>query len=161
VFLNSDYYNKKGCLLIDEQLPKMNGTNLVSTLRKAACRTPIIMITGEGNIQIAVNTMKAGANDFLEKPFDINALHQKLSHFKSSYNEYLDYDKSKTINADKFKLTKREAEILDQILTGDSNKVIARKIGLSHRTIENHRFSIMKKTKSNSIMDLARNVLIK
>ena len=161
LLLESNNFNKYGCLLIDERLPNLRGNDLISNLRKLGCKSPCIMITGAGNIQLAVDAMKAGANDFLEKPLNISVLHRKLSEYRKLNNEYdSNSNNLKLINLKNYKLSPREKEILEQMLQGHSNKIIAINLRISHRTVENHRSSIMKKTNSRSLMDLVRNAFI-
>jgi FixJ family two-component response regulator len=161
LLLESGNFNKNGCLLIDERLPNLRGNDLISNLRKLGCKSPCIMITGAGNIQLAVDAMKAGANDFLEKPLNISVLHRKLCEYRKLNNEYASNSNNlKLINLKNYKLSPREKEILEQMLQGHSNKIIAINLRISHRTVENHRSSIMKKTNSRSLMDLVRNAFI-
>jgi FixJ family two-component response regulator len=148
---------EKGCVIIDQQLPGMNGITLIKIIKKMSIDLPLIMVTGFGDIKLAVNAMRAGAVDFAEKPFEIKDLILKIENLSEKNNATLTEVKE-TIQSHSSlqQLTKREIQILDNILSGCSNKVIARKLNISHRTVENHRASIMKKTKAKSLMELAR-----
>ena len=156
-FIESLSSIESGCLIVDQQLSGMSGLALIKILRKMILNLPSIMITGFGDIKLAVNAMKAGAIDFVEKPFEITELVTRLTQIRDRFDASLsELKRNKQSTLPLQKLTKRELEILENILTGLSNKVIARKLNISHRTVENHRASIMKKTKANSVMELAR-----
>ena len=156
-FIESLSSIEDGCLIVDQQLSGMSGLALIKILRKMNLNLPSIMITGFGDIKLAVNAMKAGAIDFVEKPFEITELVTRLTQIRDRFDASLsELKRNKQSTLPLQKLTKRELQILENILTGLSNKVIARKLNISHRTVENHRASIMKKTKANSVMELAR-----
>jgi len=156
-FIESLSSIESGCLIVDQQLSGMSGLALIKILRKMNLNLPSIMITGFGDIKLAVNAMKAGAIDFVEKPFEITELVTRLTQIRDRFDASLsELKRNKQSTLPLQKLTKRELEILENILTGLSNKVIARKLNISHRTVENHRASIMKKTKANSVRELAR-----
>jgi len=156
-FIESLSSIESGCLIVDQQLSGMSGLALIKILKKMNLNLPSIMITGFGDIKLAVNAMKAGAIDFVEKPFEITELVTRLTQIRDRFDASLsELKRNKQSTLPLQKLTKRELEILENILTGLSNKVIARKLNISHRTVENHRASIMKKTKANSVMELAR-----
>jgi len=148
---------EKGCVIIDQQLPGMSGLTLIKIIKKMNIDLPIIMVTGFGDIKLAVNAMRAGSVDFAEKPFEIKDLILKIKNLSEKNNATLTEVKE-TIqsNSSLQQLTKRESQILDNILLGFSNKVIARKLNISHRTVEKHRASIMNKTKARSLMELVR-----
>jgi len=156
-FIESVSSIEDGCLIVDQQLSGMSGLALIKILKKMNLTLPSIMITGFGDIKLAVNAMKAGAIDFVEKPFEITELIMRLTQIRDRFDVSLgDVKRNKQSTLLLQKLSKRELQILENILTGLSNKVIARKLNISHRTVENHRASIMKKTKAKSVMELAR-----
>ena len=156
-FIESVSTIKNGCIIVDHELSGMRGLALIKILRKMNINLPSIMITGFGDINLAVNAMKAGAIDFVEKPFEITELITRLTQIRDRFDDSLtELQKNMQSALSMQKLTKRELQILENILTGLSNKVIAKKLNISHRTVENHRASIMKKTKASSVMELAR-----
>ncbi|NPV19372.1 response regulator transcription factor [Bradyrhizobium aeschynomenes] len=140
------------CLLIDAYLPGMSGTDLLGRLANAGHRLPAVMITGGSDIQTAVGAMKSGAMDVIEKPVGrdelIRCVDQALRRADSTRELT-----NKIANALRRlgHLTQRERQILERIVAGDPNKNIAADLGLSQRTVENHRASIMKKTGSKTL----------
>jgi two-component system CheB/CheR fusion protein len=145
------------CLLIDAYLPGMNGLDLLHRLRANGDPLPAIMITGEADVNIAVQAMKAGASDFIEKPVGPADLRAGVSR---ALDEGQDLDKVKAARdaaSDKLAaLTPRQREILDRVVAGHPSKIIAADLGISQRTVENHRSAIMHKTGSTSLPALAR-----
>jgi len=145
------------CVLVDADLPGMSGLELLRRSRAAGHRWSAIMITGHSHIRIAVEAIKAGASDFLEKPVSGPEV---LATIGRVFEELKDAGKGAAkhqIAADKIAtLTERQRQILDMILAGQINKIIAADLGISQRTVEMHRAAIMKKTGSKSIAALAR-----
>jgi len=145
------------CLLVDAGLPGMSGVQLLQKLAAAHVALPSIMVTGHGDIAVAVQAMKAGAADFLEKPVNANellasvrrVLDENLSHHA---NEARQRDAAELIAG----LTSRQREVMDRVLAGEPSKNIAADLGISQRTVENHRAAIMEKTGAKSIPALAR-----
>lgn len=156
-FLESRPREREACLLIDAYLPGMNGLELLRRLRARGDRRPAIIITGRSDITVAVEAMKAGASDFLEKPVGRGEL---LASIARALEQGQDAGKlasgreaaAKAISG----LTTRERQIMDRVLAGDPSKNIAADLGISQRTVENHRASIMKKTGAASLPALAR-----
>ena len=145
------------CVLIDAHLPGMSGIELLQRLRTDGYRLPAIMITGGGDIPLAVQAMKAGASDFIEKPISrgelLGCIDRALEQSRDS-NKLSAWRESA---ADQVAgLTSREREIMDLVLAGHPNKNIATDLGISQRTVENHRASVMKKTGVKSLPALAR-----
>ena len=146
-----------GCLIVDAYLPGMSGLELLVTLRSAGHRLPAIMITGSSDVGIAVQAMKAGAADFISKPIsrlDLlqcvqRALEQSLDHSK-----VVDWRAAAT--AQIAGLTPRQLEVMTMVIAGQPSKIIAADLGLSQRTGENHRASIMQKTGAKSLPGLVR-----
>jgi two-component system CheB/CheR fusion protein len=156
-FLASYHPGGEACVLIDANLPVMSGIELLQHLRASGTRLPAIMITGDGDVAMAVQAMKAGASDFIEKPVARDgllacidrALEQSrdgnaLSEWRKSAAELV------------HGLTTRERQVMDLVLAGHPSKNIAADLGISQRTVENHRASIMKKTGVKSLPELAR-----
>jgi two-component system CheB/CheR fusion protein len=156
-FLESYRPGRASCLLIDAYLPGMSGLELLQRLREAGHRLPSIMITGNSDVPMAVQAMKAGALDFIEKPI-------------SRENLLADVERALELSSDSTKLaawreiaanhvaslTTRQRQIMELVLAGHPSKNIAADLGISQRTVENHRASIMKKTGTKSLPALAR-----
>ncbi len=145
------------CLLVDANLPGMKGVDLLRELRERGDKMPTIMITGSSEISVAVDVMKAGANDFIEKPFERTDLLESISR---ALEHAQDASKLMAWNHAAFDhiadLTPRQKQIMDMVLAGQPSKNIAANLGISQRTVENHRAEIMKRTGSKSIPALAR-----
>jgi two-component system CheB/CheR fusion protein len=156
-FLEMGENDANACLLLDENLPGMSGFELLERLSLAGRHLPSIMITGQGDVKMAVRAMRAGVIDFIEKPVRAEELRGcvaralKLGHDP----EPLD-DRITAAIAKIALLTSRQHEIMDRVLAGDPSKNIAYDLGISQRTVENHRASIMAKTGARSIPALAR-----
>jgi len=156
-FLESYQPGGEACLLIDAYLPGMKGIELLRQLREAGRQIPAIMITGNSDVQMAVEAMKAGASDFIEKPVSGTEL---LDSIGRALEQSLDSNKMTAWHENAVHhltdLTARQRQIMDMVLAGKPSKIIASDLGISQRTVENHRSSIMKKTGSKSIPALAR-----
>ena len=159
-FLNSFDPDLESWVLIDAYLPGIDGLELLMTLRKAGHDMPVIMITGQADITMAVSAMKAGAFDFLEKPISATALTARV---KDAYDLGHDTLKRHQFQADAAKrisgLTGRQLEIMHCVLNGEPSKNIAQDLNISQRTVENHRAAIMSRTGAKSLPALARLVL--
>ncbi|TNM63605.1 CheR family methyltransferase [Aliirhizobium smilacinae] len=152
--------DRASCLLIDAHLPGMSGLELLSTLREKHHRFPMIIVTGHSDVHMAVEAMKRGAVDFVEKPFssqEIQLSVRKALLSSRSINERSERRDAarKTLSV----LTTRQRQILDRILRGQPNKIIAAEMKISQRTVENHRASIMRRTGSTSLPVLLRIVV--
>jgi two-component system CheB/CheR fusion protein len=148
---------RESCLIIDAYLPGMSGLELLGRLKDAGHLPPTIMITGDGDVSIAVQAMKAGAADFIEKPVGRDELAASV---KRALEQGRDADKRIAWREDAAShvagLTTRQHQIMDMVLSGHPSKNIAADLGISQRTVENHRAAIMKKTGSKSLPALAR-----
>lgn len=146
-----------GCVVSDIRMPGMDGLALLKKLRAEGDGLPLILITGHGDIPLAVAAMKAGAVDFLEKPFEAEAL---LAAIEDGLRQQADpSSQEEDIEAacrSLATLTPREREVLARLVAGDSNKEVARALGVSHRTVEFHRAHILEKTGANGLPDLVR-----
>ena len=148
---------REACLLIDAKLPGMSGIELLQRLRSEGHRLPAIVMTGHGDVPMAVQAMKAGANEFIEKPVRGDELQSCLDRALEQSrdgNALAAMRESATEHV--ARLTAREREIMDLVLAGQPSKNIASDLGISQRTVENHRASIMKKTGVKSLPALAR-----
>jgi two-component system CheB/CheR fusion protein len=156
-FLEAYRPGQEGCLLIDAYLPGMNGFELLQRLGEAGHSLPSIMITGKADVPMAVEAMKAGALDFIEKPI---SGHELLASVGRALEHSKDVSKLSAWREDAANhvagLTPRQHQIMDMVLAGHPNKNIAADLGISQRTVENHRASIMRKTGSRSLPALAR-----
>ena len=156
-FLEAYRPGREGCLLIDAYLPGMSGLELLRRLRDAGDRLPAIMITGNSDVPMAVQAMKAGAADFIEKPVGRSEL---LASVERALEQSRDATKLSAWREDAANrvagLTPRQRQIMELVLAGHPSKNIAADLGISQRTVENHRASIMKKTGSKSLPALAR-----
>ena len=156
-FLEAYRPGRGACLLIDAYLPGMNGLQLLQQLHDAGHRLPAIMITGNADVSMAVQAMKAGASDFIEKPIGptelVASVEQALEQSRDSNKLFASRQAATNRIAG---LTHRERQIMELVLAGHPNKNIAADLGISQRTVENHRASIMKKTGSKSLPALAR-----
>jgi two-component system, chemotaxis family, CheB/CheR fusion protein len=156
-FLTGYHPERDGCLLIDAYLPGMTGLALLQHLKSAGDHLPAIMITGNSDVPIAVEAMKAGAVDFIEKPIGAKDL-------LASVARALDLAQSVSKRSDQqiaaarlvSGLTKRQHQVMDMVLAGQPSKIIAADLGISQRTVENHRAAIMTKTSTTSLPALAR-----
>jgi len=147
--------NRPGVLLLDVRMPGMSGMTLLERLRSEHPSLRVVMMTGHGDIDMAVRAMKLGAIDFISKPFSSQDL---LDRIQDVVRQTLDTgvpDVSASVAAARLAtLTAREREIFDRIVAGDANKVIAIDLGVSVRTVESHRASIMEKMKAKTLVDL-------
>jgi len=159
-FLEAYRPGREACLVIDAYLPGMNGLELLRQLRGAGHKLPAIMITGNSDVAIAVQAMKAGALDFIEKPIHRGEL---LGAIERALEQSRDSSKLTAWRAEAAthlaRLTARQQQILELVLAGHPSKNIAADLGISQRTVENHRAAIMEKTGSRSIPALARLVV--
>ena len=146
-----------GCLLLDVQMPQMTGLELQQRINVRGWRIPVIFITGHGTVPLAISAMKAGAFDFIEKPLREDALLESIEralHWNDrAYEERLE---RATLQARVASLTPREREVFELVARGEPNKVIARHLGISFRTVELHRAHIIEKLQARSLSDLIR-----
>jgi two-component system, chemotaxis family, CheB/CheR fusion protein len=156
-FLETYRAGRKGCLLVDARLPGLGGIAILQQLKAEQRALPAIVITGHGEVSMAVEAMQAGAIDFIEKPVRRDQLlasiarAMELGRDSSALTAWRD-----TAAAHIAKLTPRERQIMDLVIIGQPNKNIAADLKVSQRTIENHRAAVMKKTGSKSLSDLVR-----
>lgn len=149
--------DRVGCLLVDALMPDMNGFELIERLRAENYTIPAIMVTGAGDVPMAVRAMKAGAADFIEKPVCARELLDCLQNaMKPAPNEVTALSRQNAAEARFATLTERQRQIMDLILVGEPNKSIAYRLGLSQRTVESHRAAIMRKTGARSFAALVR-----
>ena len=156
-FLDAYPSRPQGCLLVDAYLPDMQGLELLQLLKPDDGRLPVIMVTGHSDVRMAVQAMKCGARDFIEKPFDQGEL---LASVNRALEQSQDATKLSVWRSDAAqvvsRLTQRQRQIMELVLAGHPSKNIAADLNLSQRTVENHRAQIMRKTGAKSLPALAR-----
>ena len=157
VFLNAYDASRRGCLVLDIRMPGMSGLELQEKLSELNSSLPIIFITGHGDIPMAVRAIQRGAVDFIQKPFRdqelldrINDALEKSTQTQAVKAEQQEFDRHVQT------LTQREREVMEMIVNGKANKVIAIDLGLSQRTVELHRARVMEKMKARTLADLVR-----
>lgn len=144
-----------GCVVSDVRMPGMDGLTLLQRLRASCSALPLMLMTGHGDISMAVTAMKAGAVDFLEKPFEADALLDAVGAALRLRSSDADED-AEVARRRLLKLTAREYEVFKHLVTGKSNKEAAAKLGISPRTVEFHRAHIMEKAAVKGLPELVR-----
>jgi FixJ family two-component response regulator len=154
-FLNSENLRAFACVVLDVRMPGLDGLSLQEELSKRGCELPVIFITGHGDVPDAVRAMKAGAIDFLKKPFEdydlLRAITHALSRVSRSFHAKLELAE---LLARYEQLTPRECEILALVTQGKPNKVIAIELGVSESTVKVHRHNVMGKMQMRSLPEL-------
>jgi two-component system response regulator FixJ len=152
---------KDGCVVTDIRMPGMDGLEMQRRLRELKIRLPVIVMTGHGDVPLAVEAMKAGAIDFIEKPFEDETL---LSAIRSALaRQAVDSDRdarAAAIQERIGRLSEREREVLDRLVSGKANKIIAYELGISARTVEVYRANVMTKMQADSLSELVRMALM-
>jgi two-component system, LuxR family, response regulator FixJ len=148
---------KSGCIITDVRMPEITGIDLLRRVKESGVDIPVIVITGHGDISLAVEAMKIGAVDFLEKPFDDDLL---VASVRSALNKDASTARQKAEIADIHDrlaaLSNRERQVLEGLVAGKANKIIAFDLGISPRTVEIYRANVMTKLEANSLSDLVR-----
>ena len=159
-FLEGYHPDEEGCVVVDVRMPGMSGLELQRKLAETAGHLPIIIITGHGDIHMAVDAMKAGAFDFIEKPFDDQLL---LDLVQKAVEKSLEAAQGQALREEIARrldlLTPREHEVLDLVMLGEPNKRIALTLGICEKTVEAHRAKVMEKTQARSIAELIKMVI--
>ena len=160
-FLKAVPTMEHGCIITDVRMPEMSGVELIGRLKALAVADPVIVITGHADVPLAIQAMKAGVADFLEKPFRDDAI---IDAVRSALSRRTDVNQAKA-ERDQFvalleTLSQREREVLDGLVDGRANKVIAFDLGISARTVEVYRANVMTKMKAGSLSELVRMVTI-
>ena len=154
--LARDMALEPGCIVSDVRMPGIDGLTLLRRLRTNGSTHPLMLITGHGDVSMAVAAMKAGAVDFLEKPFEADALLAAVEGALGHRSGETGAEDTEAARQLLLRLTPRESEVFDHLVAGRSNKEIAARIGISPRTVEFHRAHIMEKTAAKGLPDLVR-----
>lgn len=159
-FLDAHDPSRRGCLLLDVRMPDMTGLELQQKLAARPHKLSIIIITGHGDVPMAVKAMKVGAVDFIEKPYSdetiLESVHNACESGAPSAGKGMAVEETEARIA---LLSPREREVLDQLIIGHQNKMIAYELGISPRTVEIHRSRVMAKMQAKSLPQLVRMAL--
>lgn len=156
-FLTRHNGSENGCLVLDIRMPGLGGLELQDKLIEMNSTLPIIFITGHGDIPMAVEAMQKGAVDFIQKPFRDQELLDRISQALNTANELQsERQQQSKIQECIDSLTNREREVLELVVTGKPNKIIAHELGVSQRTVEIHRARVMEKMHARSLAELVR-----
>ena len=156
-FLSRYDAREVACLIVDIRMGGMTGLELQDRLIERKSPLPVVFITGHGDVPMAVDTMKKGAMDFIQKPFQEDALVSLVDRMLAQAREaFSDHQQSASRDALLAKLTSREAQVLERIVAGRLNKQIADDLGISIKTVEAHRANIMEKLNANTVADLLK-----
>lgn len=143
------------CIVTDVRMPEMDGLEFQEKLSEAGIRVPVIVMTGHADVPLAVRAMKAGAVDFIEKPFGDEAILASIESALKRTPQIADHALLERLES----LTPREREVLDLLVIGHPNKVIAHRLDISPRTVEIHRAHVMEKMKAKSLPELVRTAM--
>ncbi|GAA0405195.1 response regulator transcription factor [Cocleimonas flava] len=156
-FLGQYTSDRLGCLILDIRMPGMSGLELQQELIRRDTVLPIIFITGHGDVPMAVQAIQAGALDFIQKPFRDQDLLDRVNYaLKSCDSQQNNQQQTQSVKKHIHNLTPREHQVMEMIVEGKANKVIAIDLGLSQRTIEVHRKNVMQKLEARSLAELVR-----
>ena len=156
-FLTRHNGSENGCLVLDIRMPGLGGLELQDKLIEMNSTLPIIFITGHGDIPMAVEAMQKGAVDFIQKPFRDQELLDRISEALNTANELQsERQQQSKIQECIDSLTNREKEVLELVVTGKPNKIIAHELGVSQRTVEIHRARVMEKMHARSLAEFVR-----
>ncbi len=148
----SHYKGERGCMLLDVRMPEINGLALQQIMQERDIRLPIIVLSGHGDIPMAVTAMKNGAIDFLEKPFDDEVLlplvEQALKRGEDMFKDQAAQEQLRQLYG---LLSRREKEVMALVVTGKANREIAEELGISPKTVEVHRSRVMSKMRAESL----------
>ncbi len=156
-FLEKVEEHRPGCLVLDIRMPGLGGLELQEELISRGSTLPIIFITGHGDVPMAVEAMQKGAVDFIQKPFrDQDLLDRVREALLTDKERRKEQEKHAEVEKRLARLTNREREVFDLVVTGKPNKVIAYELGVSQRTVEIHRARVMEKMQAKSLADLVK-----
>lgn len=161
VFLKASPPLSGACVVTDVRMPGLNGVELAEELKRRRATAPVIVITGHADVPLAVQAMKAGVSDFIEKPFDDEVM---LSAIQGALRRQSDASAAQAERQAALELidtlSPREREVMDRLVSGSANKVIASDLGISSRTVEVYRANVMMKMRAKTLSDLVRMVTL-
>jgi two-component system response regulator FixJ len=150
-----------GCIVTDVRMPELTGVELIGRLKALGVKDPVIVITGHADVPMAIQAMKAGVADFLEKPFGDDALLGAIRSALARQTGRKQADEEReAIRARMATLSQRESEVMEGLVAGHANKVIAYDLGISARTVEVYRANVMTKMQAGSLSELVRMVTV-
>jgi two-component system response regulator FixJ len=159
--LNGSALPHPGCIVTDVRMPQMTGVELVEKLKQLGIREPVIVITGHADVPMAIQAMKAGVSDFIEKPFSDDAILSAISAALAKRDAQADAEgERREVRQRIDALSGREREVLAALVEGKPNKIIAFDLGISARTVEVYRANVMSKMKVKSLSELVRLALL-
>ncbi|MGB2131500.1 MAG: response regulator transcription factor [Marinobacterium sp.] len=151
------YDQRPGCLLLDVRMPEINGLALQQIMQERDIRLPVIILTGHGDVPMAVNAMKNGALDFLEKPFDDDVLLKLVDKAMREAEQRFDAQSQELELREYYDtLSRREREVMELVVAGNSNREIAETLGISPKTVEVHRSRVMSKMRAENLAQLVQ-----
>ncbi len=152
-----DYDQRPGCMLLDVRMPEISGLALQQIMQERDIRLPVIVLTGHGDVPMAVTAMKNGALDFLEKPFDDDVLLKLVDRaMQEAEQRFSQQNEERELRELYDTLSRREREVMDLVVTGNSNREIAETLGISPKTVEVHRSRVMGKMRAESLAQLVQ-----
>ena len=161
MFLDAYEPGTPGCLVLDLRMPNMSGLELQKKLAERAIDLPVIIVTGHGDVQVAVHAMKNGAFDFVEKPFNnellLDSIQKAVADSERSTNLRVERE---AFNSRIELLTPRERQVLEIVVTGETNKGVARYLDISDKTVEIHRAHVMEKMQAKSLAHLVKMIAL-
>ena len=160
-FLAAGADSTSTCIVSDVRLPGMTGLDLQRELKARSCNVPVILITGHGDIAMAVSAMREGAFDFIEKPYDAEQLIASIEKALAADQKLRSSQSQKAeLIARMAELSPRQREVMELVADGLSNKQIAQRLGISSRTVENYRAWVMERMGAANVAELVRKVLL-
>ncbi|SIQ65539.1 response regulator transcription factor [Marinobacterium stanieri] len=151
------YDQRAGCLLLDVRMPEINGLALQQIMQDQDIRLPVIILTGHGDVPMAVSAMKNGAMDFLEKPFDDDVLLKLVDKAMQEAEQRFSQLGEEQVLREYFDtLSRREREVMELVVNGNSNREIAETLGISPKTVEVHRSRVMSKMRADNLAQLVQ-----
>lgn len=160
-FLDAYDNERPGCIVLDVRMPGLSGLELMEKLGEDRFAPPVVLITGHGDIPMAVRALKAGAFDFIEKPFSDQVLLERIQQAlqQDTSDRATEHDRS-DIERRAARLTARETQVFELVVDGKPNKVVASDLGLSQKTVEVHRAHVMEKMRAESFADLVKMAVV-
>ena len=160
-FLEALTPQARGCIISDVRMPGMDGVQLLRTLKAMHCLLPVIVITGHADVTVAVQAMKSGAAEFVQKPFESELILRLVRACLEENDDAVDAGAERDRVLRRIEsLTARERQVLDLVIQGASNKVVAANLSISPRTVEIYRANVMSKMRADTLSDLIRMTLM-